>query len=65
MNAHLVSEIVDAGAALAKELLLEGTLSDTEVESVLKDLVHNGLELFEEHTGEPLFPGLIEAEDSV
>ena len=65
MTAETIFEIFDIVTELTKEAVIGDSLGDEEIETMLRELVHRGIDAYEEHTGEPLFPGLIKSEDSV
>jgi hypothetical protein len=58
MNSDLIFELVELAISLAHTHLDSG-----DVEQTLLDIVHKGVQAYEDHTGEELDPFQIEAED--
>ena len=58
--AAFVYQVVEMGISFAEE-----HLDGEDLANVLKDVAHKGEDAFEDHTGEPLNPSLVEEEDTL
>ncbi len=64
MNLQLMLEIAKLALSVV-DSHLEGTDQDLSVESRLLKIIRNGVQAYHQHTGEPLDPVLIKAEEPV
>ena len=60
MNANLIVNLIDLAIALAQSQLDAG-----DAKQALVGIVRKGVRAYEDHTGEPLDPLLIQAEEPV
>jgi len=63
MNPALVFNIAELALSLAKSQLPGKTQHDVPVADTLLDIVRKGAQAYQQHTGEPLNPLLIRAEE--
>jgi len=62
MNLQLMFEIAKLALSIV-DTHLEGTDQDLSVESRLLQIIRNGAQAYRQHTGGPLDPALIKAEE--
>jgi len=63
MNPNLVLEIVGLAVSLAKMQAGGKVQQDATVAGTLLQIIQKAVQAYQEHTGEPLDPSLIKAED--
>ena len=60
MNANLIFQLVEAAISLA-----QSQLDGPSAANALLGIIRKGVQAYEDHTGQPLDPALIKAEDPV
>ena len=64
MNVKLVLQIADLALSAAERHLVGTSKHDLAVGETLLEIIRKGVEVYEQHTGEPLDPSMIKPEQS-
>jgi hypothetical protein len=65
MNPALVLQILQLALSLAQSQLPGAAAPDVAVAQTLLDIVQKGSAAYQQHTGQPLDPSLIKAEETI
>ena len=65
MNRSFVLEIAGLAVSLANLHLSGDSRQDLKIGDMLLEIIRMGVQAYEEHTGEPLDPALIKAEEPI
>jgi hypothetical protein len=65
MNSNVALEIVELAVSLAKTQASGSLQKDATIAGILVQIVEKAVQAYQAHTGEPLDPSLIKAEDGL